>query len=89
LGSFRAITSEADSRPVLGLHGYTLLVEALKTNTPIIGFGGITTADVTALLETGIYEIVISEEINRSFDTIKIFHQLLNASSTSEQRTFE
>ena len=40
LGPFRGITSEANSNSVLGLHGYTLLVEALKTETPIIGFGG-------------------------------------------------
>jgi thiamine-phosphate pyrophosphorylase len=86
LGPFRGITSEADSSTELGLHGYTLLVEALKTETSIIGFGGITTADVTALLETGISGIAVSEEINRNFDTIKIFHQLLNASSTAEKR---
>jgi thiamine-phosphate pyrophosphorylase len=90
LGAFRAISSEADLSPVLGLHGYTLLVEALKTETPIIGFGGITIADVTALLDTGISGIAVSEEITSNFDTIKIYHQLLNASSTAEQRhTFE
>jgi thiamine-phosphate pyrophosphorylase len=90
LGPFRSNTNEDSSNPVLGLNGYTLLVEALKTETPIIGFGGITTADITALLETGISGIAVSEEITSNFDTIKIFHQLLNASSTQEQRhTFE
>jgi thiamine-phosphate pyrophosphorylase len=90
LGPFRSNTNEDSSNPVLGLNGYTLLVEALKTETPIIGFGGITTADVTALLETGISGIAVSEEITSNFDTIKTFHQLLNASSTQEQRhTFE
>ena len=90
LGPFRSNTNEDSSNPVLGLNGYTLLVEALKTETPIIGFGGITTADITALLETGISGIAVSEEITSNFDTIKTFHQLLNASSTQEQRhTFE
>ena len=90
LGPFRSNTNEDSSNPVLGLNGYTLLVEALKTETPIIGFGGITTTDVTALLETGISGIAVSEEITSNFDTIKTFHQLLNASSTQEQRhTFE
>jgi len=90
LGPFRSNTNEDSSNPVLGLNGYTLLVEALKTETPIIGFGGITTADVTALLETGISGIAVSKEITSNFDTIKTFHQLLNASSTQEQRhTFE
>ena len=76
--------------PVLGLNGYTAIIEALKTETPIIGFGGITTADVTALLETGISGIAVSGEITRDFNSIRIFNQLLKASSTEEQRhTFE
>lgn len=90
LGPFKVNTNEEDSNLVLGLNGYTLLVESLKTETPIIGFGGITTADVAALLETGISGIAVSEEITGNFDTIKTFHQLLQASSTAEQRhTFE
>ncbi|MEH6513387.1 thiamine phosphate synthase [Maribacter arcticus] len=90
LGPFRSIESEENLSPVLGLSGYTLILEALKTKTPIIGFGDITTEDVTALLETGISGIAVSKEINRNFENIKVFHQLLNASSTQEQRhTFE
>ncbi len=90
LGPFKSSTDEEDSSPVLGLNGYTLLVEALKTETPIIGFGVITTADVKALLKTGISDIAVSEEITSNFDSIKIFHQLLQASSTAEQRhTFD
>ena len=90
LGPFRTTTNNDNSNTALGVNGYTLLVEALKTQIPIIAFGGITTADVTELLETGISGIAVSEEINRNFDNIKLFHQLLNASSTQEQRhTFE
>ena len=90
LGPFRTTTNNDNSNTALGLDGYTLLVEALKTETPIIAFGGITTADVTELLETGVSGIAVSEEINRDFENIKVFNQLLNASSTQEQRhTFE
>ena len=90
LGPFRTTTNNDNSNTALGVNGYTLLVEALKTQIPIIAFGGITTAEVTELLETGISGIAVSEEINRNFDNIKLFHQLLNASSTQEQRhTFE
>ncbi|MGY8916250.1 MAG: thiamine phosphate synthase, partial [Flavobacteriales bacterium] len=66
--------------------GYTLIKEALNTNTPIIGVGGITVDDVTAILETGITGLAVSGEITRNFDSIRTFHQLLNASSTAEQR---
>jgi len=90
LGPFRATATKDNLPPALGLQGYTAITDILKTGTPIIGVGGITTADVTAILETGISGIAVSGEITRNFNTIKVFNQLLNASSTAEQRyTFE
>ena len=70
----------------LGLNGFTAIIDALKTETPIIGVGGITTTDVTAILETGISGVGVSDEITQDFNTIKAFNQLLTASSTEEQR---
>ena len=68
----------------------TVITEALNTETPIIGFVGITTDDVTTILETGVSGIAVSEEFTRNFNTISLLNQLLNASSTEEQRyTFE
>lgn len=86
LGPFRETAIIENRPPVLGLKGYTAITDVLKTGTPIIGFGGITTKDVPAILKTGISGIAVSDEITRDFNTIKIFHQLLNASSTAEQR---
>ncbi len=86
LAPFRLTTSKDNLGTVLGLKGYTAIIEALKTETPIIGLGGITTEDVTAILKTGISGIAVSEEITRNFNIIKTFNQLLNASSTAEQR---
>jgi thiamine-phosphate pyrophosphorylase len=86
LGPFRFTTSKDNLSPVLGLNGYTLIMEALKTETPIIGVGGITTADVADILETGISGIAVSGEITRDFNIVRLFNQLLNASSTEEQR---
>ncbi len=90
LAPFKLSSTKEDLGQVLGLNGYTVIIEALKTKTPIIGAGGITTADVTDILETGISGVAVSGEITRSFDTIRTFNQLLTASSTEEQRyTFE
>jgi len=90
LGPFRFSTTKDNLPPALGLNGYTAITDVLKTGTPIIGVGGITTADVTDILKTGISGIAASEEITRDFNTIKTFNQLLNASITEEQRyTFE
>lgn len=76
-----------DSSPtILGLNGYATIIEELNTETPIIGFGEIKTQDVTAILKTGITGIAVSNAITQDFNTISIFHKLLNASSTQEQR---
>ena len=85
LSPFR-VASNKDSLSALGTNGYAAIADALKTETPIIGSGGITTEDVAAILETGISGIGVSGEITRNFDLIKTFNQLLNASSTEEQR---
>ena len=90
LGPFKSATNNSNLSPELGLKGYTAITDIIKTETPIIGFGGITTKDVAAILETGISGIAVSEEITRNFNTISTFNQLLKASSTEEQRyTFE
>ena len=90
LGPFRLSTTKENSLPHLGLKGYTAIIETLKTEKPIIGVGGITTDDVTDILATGISGIAASEAITRDFNSIKLFNELLNASSTEEKRhTFE
>lgn len=86
LGPFSESTTKDISSPVLGVTGYAAIIDVLNTKTPILGVGGITIKDVTDLLESGVSGIAVSEEITRNFDTIKTFNQLLNASSTEEQR---
>lgn len=90
LGPFRGSTTKDNLPPALGLKGYAAIIDVLQTETPILGVGGITTEDVTAILETGVSGIAVSAEITCDFNTIRTFHELLNASTTSEQRyTFE
>ncbi len=84
LAPFR--TTENSPAVELGLKGFTAIIEALQTDTPIIGVGGITTSDIKAILDTGISGLGVSEHITQDFNTIKIFNQLLTASSTKEQR---
>ena len=86
LSPFRHAVNKGNIFKVLGLNGYNEIIEALKTETPIIGFGGINTKDVTAILETGISGIAVSDVITKNFDVIRTFNQLLIASSTKELR---
>ncbi|KQC33611.1 thiamine-phosphate pyrophosphorylase [Nonlabens sp. YIK11] len=84
LGPFQ--TAKEDKTNALGINGYTAIAEALLTETPLLGFGNITTNDVKNILDTGISGIIVSQEINADFNLIKTYHQLLNASSTQEMR---
>lgn len=86
LGPFRFTITKDNLSPVLGLDGYKVILDKLETKTPIIGIGGITLEDVPAILETGISGIAVSGEITKDFNKIRTFNQLLNASSTLEQR---
>ncbi|MEO9892973.1 thiamine phosphate synthase [Aurantibacter sp.] len=86
LGPFRFTETKDNLPSLLGLNGYAAIIDALQTEVPILGVGGITTADVSNLLETGVSGIAVSGEITRDFSNIRTFNQLLNASSTAEQR---
>jgi thiamine-phosphate pyrophosphorylase len=83
---FRLSKNKNNLSIALGLNGYAAITDLLNTETPIIGFGGITTNDVIAILNTGVLGIAVSEEITNNFNNIRIFNQLLKASSTEEQR---
>lgn len=86
LSPFNLSSTKKNLSSCLGLDGYKKIIEALKTETPLIGVGGITTKDVTDILATGISGIAVSGEITRNFETIKQFNKLLKASATAEQR---
>ena len=86
LSPFRLSITKDNLPTVLGLNGYSAIIDALETETPVIGAGGITTKDVVDILETGISGIGVSTDITRDFDRIKTFNKLLSASSTEEKR---
>ena len=90
LGPFKSKRNNEELNKILGISGFTSVLDCLKTKTPIIGYGGITSNDVTNILGTGISGVAVSDEINNNFDTIKAFNKLLDASSTDEKRhTFD
>ena len=86
LSPFRVSNNEEGESTTLGLNGFSLIVDALKTKTPIIGLGDIASDDVKTILETGVSGVAVSDEITCNFDSIQLFHKLLSASSINEQR---
>ena len=86
LSPFKTSNLEDKSLKTLGLNGFSLITEALQTKTPIIGFGEITTNDVKDILKSGISGVAVSEAITNDSNSIKLFNELLKASSTDEKR---
>ena len=76
LGPFK--TSHV-SQKTLGIDGFTAIANALQTETPLLGFGGITTEDVNDILETGVAGVLATNAILADFSSIKVFHKLLDA----------
>lgn len=85
LGPFKYTETKKNLSPVLGITGYKVLVEELKTETPIIAVGGITLDDVTEIIKVGVYGVAVSGAITNDFTSIPVFHQILKAPSTQEQ----
>ncbi len=90
LSPFKVSNQEEQTTEALGLKGYTAIVEALNTNTPILWSGGVNIQAIKQILEIGISGVAVSDEITKDSNAIKAYSQLLNASSTVEHRyTFE
>ncbi len=81
LGPFRFTTTKGNLSPILGLDGYKNILTEMKNNgltTPVYAIGGITTDDVPALIETGIYGIAVSGLITQSEHKKKTIKLLKN-----------
>jgi thiamine-phosphate pyrophosphorylase len=80
LGPYRFTSTKEKLSPILGIEGYKQIINKCKANNitiPIIAIGGITSNDVAALLNTGVYGIAIASAITFSKDkkeTIKSFY---------------
>ena len=77
LGPFRFTPTKANLSPILGLEGYSSILQVLQTQTPIIAIGGITLHDVSMLLKAGIYGIAASGALTSDFHKIELFNKLL------------
>ena len=85
LGPFRFTNTKQNLSPVLGIEGYQRIFSEIKERAmkvpPVIGIGGITEKDVTALLATGLHGIAVSGSITHAVnvtETAKEFNELVN-----------
>ncbi len=84
LGPFKFTETKKNLSPVLGTVGYQVLIDELKTDTPIIAIGGIELNDVAEIMNTGVFGIAVSGAITKDFNSISAFNKVLNAPSTNE-----
>lgn len=72
-GPFRFTTTKKNLSPILGLDGYSDVVSQMKKNgidIPIVAIGGITEADIPAVMATGVTGIALSGEVLNAKDPV-------------------
>ena len=87
LGPFRFTSTKKNLSPILGLDGYTLLMQQVldaNIKLPIIAIGGIQIKDTPAILQTGIYGIAVSGLLTQDenpAESISLLYQEMNLNS--------
>ena len=73
-GPFRFTTTKKNLSPILGLEGYTEIVQQMKDNginLPIVAIGGITLEDIPDIMKTGVTGIALSGTILRAENPVE------------------
>ena len=81
-GPFRFTTTNEGLAPILGLEGYAQLVagmEAEHIRLPLCAIGGITLADIPALLATGVKGVAVSGAVLRADNPADMMRRMLAA----------
>ncbi|GEJ31528.1 thiamine phosphate synthase [Flavobacterium psychrophilum] len=79
LGPFQFTATKEKLSPVLGLEGYHLIIQQMKTKKnkiPIYVIGGIQLENVDDIMKTGIYGIAVSGLITQSENPFQLITQL-------------
>ena len=80
MGPFRFTTTKKNLSAILGLEGYSNIMQKLQSRgmkKPIYAIGGITVADLENLKQTGIYGVAISSVILESQNPNNTIKQIL------------
>lgn len=80
LGPFRFTTTKKNLAPLLGLDGYRDIIARCRRQgirLPVVAIGGITTADLTAIRQTGVDGVAVSGLILKSPDPEKTTKEIL------------
>ncbi len=80
LGPLRFTETKKNLSPVLGLEGYTEILQSCQANSiriPIIAIGGITVEDLEALYDIGLHGVAVSGAIKRAGNPVQALKSFL------------
>ena len=90
-GPFRFTTTKKKLSPILGLDGYSRIIEQMNTygiNIPIIAIGGILLQDVSDIMQTGVSGVAVSGAIlnaNNGYDPVTTMKRFINELKSSNK----
>lgn len=85
-GPFRFTTTKKNLSPILGLDGYRHIIRQMETSDihlPVVAIGGITFADIPAILQTGVNGIAISGTVLRAKNPIEEMKRIMKVVKTA------
>lgn len=84
LGPLRFTETKKNLSPVLGLEGYTEILQSCQANSiriPIIAIGGITVEDLEALYDIGLHGVAVSGAIRKAQNPAAVVKQFLSVNA--------
>ena len=88
-GPFRFTTTKKKLSPVLGLEGYKSIVQNMRDkgiDLPIVAIGGITVADIPAIMATGVTGIALSGALLGAADPVAMTEDILKTLEPFEKQ---
>lgn len=88
-GPFRFTTTKKKLSPVLGIEGYKSIVQNMRDkgiDLPIVAIGGITVADIPAIMATGVTGIALSGAILGAADPVAMTENILKTLEPFEKQ---
>jgi len=79
-GPFRFTTTKKNLSPVLGIQGYEGILSSMRKNgidIPMVAIGGITEADIPAIMATGVSGIAVSGVVLNASDPVRKMRELI------------
>ena len=77
LGPYKFTETKKNLNSIVGLQGYSAMLQFYNSTIPVIAIGGIQLEDVQPLMNTGVYGIAVSSAINLAEDKAKVISSFL------------